>query len=353
MRVELYRSSPRNGARPRIVGLLANYFSQSFHVVPMVIALTFVAGPLRLMAQVSGTTLYGDIRVDESKVDARTPLGLNIILYNLAGNVVGRQVVPSGGRYRFNNVRAGEYDIAVEVETSEIARIRVSLGGTPGSDFRQDLEFERKASATGARNKVATISAEDVYTRPSTNESIFRKAQEAVDKKKYEQAVTLFRQIVEGDPQDFQAWTELGTAYLLHGKPNEAEKAYRRATEVRPAFALALLNLGRLLVSQKKFEAATEPLSRALELQPQSGEANLLLGETYLQGKKGSKAVGYFNEAARLGRYEAHLRLATLYNAAGLKEKAATEYEELLKKQPDYPERKKLEQYIAANKKTQ
>lgn len=353
MKVKLNGSSANKSARQRIYALLANNVSQCLHIASILIALTFAENPLRAVAQVSGNSLYGDVKVDDSKVDARTPLSLNIILYNLAGNVVGRQAVPSGGRYRFNNVLTGEYDIAVEVETNEIARIRVSLGGTPGSDFRQDLEFEWKPTATGARNKVATISAADVYTRPSANESIFRKAQQAVDKKKYQQAVTLFRQIIEGDPQDFQAWTELGTAYLLQDKPDEAEKAYRRAAEVRPAFALALLNLGRLLVSQKKFEAATEPLSRALELQPQSGEANFLLGETYLQSKKGSKAVGYFNEAAKLGRYEAHLRLAALYNAAGLKEKAATEYEEFLKKQPNYPDRKKLEQYIGANKKTQ
>ena len=103
---------------------------------------------------------------------------------------------------------------------------------------------------------------------------------------------------------------------------------------------------------QKQFAEAIEPLSKAVELRPESAEANLLLGEAYLQTKKGSKAVGYLNAAATLGKPEAHLRLATLYNAAGLKEQAATEYEEFLKKQPDYPERKKLQQYISANKKT-
>lgn len=350
MSIQLKCLNSNHRARPLLVSLLANKVGNCVYFLPIVMALTFAAIPIRLVAQVSGTTLYGDVKVDESKVDARTPMSLNIILYNLAGNVVGRQAVPSGGRYRFNNVRPGEYDIAIEVETSEIARVRVSVGGMPGSDSRQDLEFEWKPTATGARSKAATISAADVYTRPSANESIFRKAQQAVDKKKYEQAVTLFRQIIEGDSQDFQAWTELGTAYLLQDKPDEAEKAYRRATEVRPAFALALLNLGRLLVSQKKFEAAIEPLSRTLELQPQSAEANLLLGEAYLQSKKGSKAVGFFNEAAKLGRAEAHLRLATLYNAAGLKSKAAEEYREFLKKNPDHPDKKKLEQYIAENK---
>ncbi len=34
-----------------------------------------------------------------------------------------------------------------------------------------------------------------------------------------------------------------------------------------------------------------------------------------------------------------------------MKDKAATEYAEFLKKKPNYPEKKKLEQYIAHNKK--
>jgi Flp pilus assembly protein TadD len=351
MKVELNHPSSNKCDRTRIVDPLANEVSKCVHLLAILIALISAGGALRAVAQVSGNTLYGDVKVDDSKVNATTPLSLNIILYNLSGNVIGRQAVPTGGRYRFNNVRSGEYDIAIEVETSEIARVRISLGGAPGSDFRQDLEFEWKPS-TVARNKAATISAADAYTRSSANAALFRKAQEAVDKKKYGDAVILFRQLLDSDAADFQAWTELGTAYLLEGKSSEAEKTYLRAIEVRPGFVLPLLNLGRLRTSQKNFQEAIEPLTRAVELQPTSAEANFLLGEAYLQSKKGSKAVGYLNEAAKLGKAEAHLRLAALYNAAGLKDLAASEYVEFLKKQPDYPDRKKLEQYISANKKS-
>ena len=86
-------------------------------------------------------------------------------------------------------------------------------------------------------------------------------------------------------------------------------------------------------------------------LQPPSADANLLLGECYLQIKKGSKAVPLLEEAARLGRPEALLRLATLYDHAGMKDRAAAEYEQFLAARPDYPDRKKLEQYIKENKK--
>jgi tetratricopeptide (TPR) repeat protein len=75
--------------------------------------------------------------------------------------------------------------------------------------------------------------------------------------------------------------------------------------------------------------------------------------DAYPQIKKGSKAVGYLNEAIKLdpaGKADAHLLLAALYNGAGMKDKAAAEYEAFLKQKPDYADRKKLEAYIDVNK---
>jgi Tfp pilus assembly protein PilF len=91
-----------------------------------------------------------------------------------------------------------------------------------------------------------------------------------------------------------------------------------------------------------------------VQVHPGSSDAQYLLGESYLQIKKGSKAVGYLNEAIRLdpiGKADAHLRLAALYNGAGMKDRAAAEYEQFLAKKPDYADKKKLEQYIKDNKK--
>ena len=299
----------------------------------------------------TGITLWGDVKIDQRNAQGNSLGSVTVILYQLGGaTIFGRQTVPANGRYRFNNVRAAEYELAVEVQTAEIARIHVSVAGRSGSDFQQDLEFEWKGN-NSAPNKPSTISAADAYKRSATNESLFEKAQQAVDKKNYQEGITLFQQIVDSDSQDFQAWTELGTAYLMTDKKGEAEKAYQRAVDTRPTFALALLNLGRVQVAQKKYEAAITTLTRLVELQPESPDGNYLLGEAYLQIKKGSKAVPYLEKATQIGRPEAHLRLATLYDAAGLKERAAHEYEEYLKKQPNDPARKKLEKYIADNKK--
>jgi Flp pilus assembly protein TadD len=299
-----------------------------------------------------GHMLYGDFKIDESKVTGPKPLSFDLILYT-SGRVVARQTVVNNSHYRFMDVSNGDYEIVVEVESNEVARIHVLLNELFKTDIRQDIELEWRENLIGKGNK-SGVAATDFYERTATNKKRFAKAEKAIDEKNYAQAVLFLRQILSEDEKDYQSWSELGTVYLMQTNFAEAESAYLHATEANPAFFLSFFNLGKLRMAQNKFETAVEPLSQAVKIKPESSEANYLLGEAYLQIKKGSKAVVYLYQALKLdpiGKAEAHLRLAALYNGAGMKDKAAAEYEQFLKKKPDYPDRKKLEQYIAQNKK--
>ena len=316
----------------------------------VVCLLIFILTARSVAAQAGGHKLYGDLRVDESKASGVVPISFDVILYTLSGNILGRQSVPNRGRYQFFNVADGQYDVVVEVENKEVARLRVQISAPFKTDFRQDIELEWHSPYVSTRP--GTISASDFYKRSPSNQKRFEKAQEATDKKRYAESIGLLKEVLANQPDDFQSWTELGTVYLIQNNLVDAENSYLKATELRPEFFLALMNLGRLKMMKKDFEGAISILSQAVDKKADSADANFYLGEAYLQIKKGSKAVGYLNEAARLGKAEAHLRLALLYNGAGLKEKAAAEYEAFLKKKPDYPDRKKLEEYISANKST-
>ena len=317
---------------------------------------------LILLACLSGTafaqggqTLFGDVRVT-SENDVIVPKEVTLILRKVPDGEIGRQTVSSRGRYRFTNLSVGEYEIVVEADGREIGRvqqvmIRSQLSNSPYG-HQYDLDFTWKPNATTASPQGGVISVADIYERPAATKSLFQKAEEAVGKKKFDQAIDLLKQVVELDKNDFQAWTALGTVYFAEQKLDDAEVAYLKAIEVHPTAPRAYINLGRVRSSQKKFQDAVEPLTKAVELQPTSGDANLLLGECYLQLRMGSKAIPYLNDAANNGKPEAHLRLGWLYNAAGMKDKAAIEYEEYLKKNPSYPDKQKLKEYIATNKKS-
>ena len=301
------------------------------------------------MAQ--GLTIFGDVRIT-SDGNTLVPKDVLLILRRVPDGEVARQMVSSRGRYRFTGLESGEYEIVAEAEGKEVGRLtQIRIGDMTLSNspygYQNDLEIRWRNPTQRA---AAVISAADVYARSAATQSLFTKAEEAVSKKKYDQATSLLKQVVETDKADFQAWTALGTVYYAQEKFDDAEQSYLHAIEAKPTSGRARINLGRLFYSQKKFDQAIETLTAAVEVQPTSGEANYLLGESYLQVKKGSKAIPYLNEAAKLDKPEAHLRLGWLYNAAGMKDKAAIEYEEYLKKNPQYQDRDKLKNYISANK---
>jgi len=296
--------------------------------------------------------VYGDIKVDESQADAGKPIALDVILLNEYGNTLSRQRVSSNGRYRFIDLAEGRYYVVVEFENSELTRVSVDFSSPVKTDLQQDIELQWRYLSGAA--KAGVLSVADNYDRPAKTASIFSKATAAVKNKNYDQAISLLRQIVDADASDFSAWKELGTVYFIQKNYAEAEKAYMQAISKHPDYTLALISLGRLRIAQKNFDGAIEVLTQAVKAQPPSAQANYFLGEAYLQIKKGSLAVGYLNEAIKLdpvGMADAHLRLGALFNAVGMKDKAAAEYEEFLKERPDDPEKQKLKAYITANKK--
>ena len=324
-----------------------------------VFAICVVAGTIafsqdrRSQLGIGGGTyiLFGDVSVDEGKEKSAKPLVYEVLLNNIGGTPAGRQFVNAGGRYQFINLAAGQYELVIMLDHQEVGRTRVEILSGGSERVRQDVELAWKGEAAA---KPASISAADFYKRTDAHEKLFLTARQATDQKRYDDAILTLRQLVAADANDFQAWAELGTVYLFKQNYDESEQAYAKSVAVRPQFFLGQMNLGRVRVARKNYEGAIEPLTKAVELQPTSADANHYLGESYLQIKKGSKAVGYLNEAIKLdpvGKADLHLRLALLYNAANRKDLAAIEYEEFLKKKPAYPDRKKLEDYIATNKK--
>src|SRR4029079_1021271 len=236
-------------------------------------------------------------------------------------------------------------------ENVEIARITVSVQAPFRTAFRRDIELQWTGAP--AIKHAGVISVDDYLARPNANKELFKKAIEASGKKSYEKAAGYLKQIVTTDAADYSAWQELGTVLFILKNFTESENAYSKALQAKPEYETALINLGRLRIAAKNYTGAIEILERAVKIDPKSALANYFLGEAYLQSRLGSRAGPYLNEAIRLdprAMAEAHLRLAALYNARGLKDKAVAEYEAFLKQRPDYPDRKKLEAFIAATK---
>lgn len=289
-------------------------------------------------------TLYGDLKV-EGLDQATFTRTFSVVLEKAGGQVFGRVPLPPGGRYRFNEVPNGEYVLTVELENDQVYREQFILYEGRATEIRKDIELLWQPGQQEALPQT-------VYARPADNQRRFEKATAALKSGDLKRAATLLSQVVESDAADFAAWTELGTVEFQRERESEAQRAYKRALALRPDYFPALLNLGKLHLAGKRYEQAITPLEGAVQLVPEHAEANHLLGEAFLGIKKGSKAVPYLETAIRLdpqGMADIHLRLAQLYDRAGMKDRAAREYREYLRKRPDTPRKAELERYIAAN----
>src|SRR5215813_15089315 len=92
---------------------------------PTLLVLVLLLTALPATSQ-SGYTLWGDVKIDDSKAEHAGPSSLTIVLYDQSTRIVGRQTIGSRGRYRFTNLRAGEYDLAIEYTGGEITRVRLN-----------------------------------------------------------------------------------------------------------------------------------------------------------------------------------------------------------------------------------
>jgi Flp pilus assembly protein TadD len=252
------------------------------------------------------------------------------------------------GFYVFRRMRATDGAVLqVTVGGIDVGRQMISPGAGDRFDMAIDWSVGTRSSTPGV------VSAKGLYqNRSARNEKLFDQASAAGKGKDKSNAIKMFNEIVTSDPQDFVAWTELGSLYFAQDKHSEAIAAYEKAITLKSDFMVALMNLGKLHLSDKAFPQAVGVLEKAVVADPKSADAYQYLGEAYLQNRQGSKAVIVLNEAIRLApleKAEIHLRLATLYNAANLKDRAASEYKLFLQKKPDYAEKSKLEKYIRDN----
>src|SRR2546423_15318642 len=83
-------------------------------------------------------------------------------------------------------------------------------------------------------------------------------------------AENIYRQILAVDPNQVDAWNNLGVALQMARKWRDAEVAFKRAIQLHPNFANALGNLGECLRTQRRLDEAVQALARAVQIDPRS-----------------------------------------------------------------------------------
>ncbi len=113
----------------------------------------------------------------------------------------------------------------------------------------------------------------------------FNQGQDAHEKGDFAGALKLYDEAIKLTPEFPEVEFQRGNALLSLKKPEEAEKAFRRAIELREDWTLPMATLGALLVDKDKFTEAETILTKAVELDANNFPAYVALTELLLKTK--------------------------------------------------------------------
>jgi len=289
--------------------------------------------------------VYGRVVLKGSRPEGKQPRITAV--YSDSLQPATRQVIGRTGNYCFQKRGTGG-TLVIEVDGVEAAR--KSVFDVTNTRQREDFDIFPPGTEAGAQPGVVNAK----FARPPNEKTadLYRKTAEAERENDTKRAIGFVRAIVAADPEDFIAWSKLGTLYIDQQDLAEAESAFRRSFALRSDYTPAILNLGIVSALKGDVAAAIDFFERAVVADSSYARAYRLLGEAYLQARRGNDGLAALDEALRLdpvGMAECHLLKARLYDLAGARKLAAAEYKVFLLKVPNHSDKKKLEKYIKDN----
>ena len=183
--------------------------------------------------------------------------------------------------------------------------------------------------------------------------------------KAYDKAIASFRKVIDLKPTYAEAHFNLGNALYYQKKLGEAVAAYRKAIDLKPDYPDAHHNLACALRDQKKLAEAVAAFRKAIDLKPDDPDAYNNLGVVLCDELKAyDKAIASFRKVIDLkpNCAVAHYNLGNALRKQNRLDEAVAAYRKALELQPDYPfaycnlgialiEQKKLGEAVAALRK--
>ncbi len=167
-----------------------------------------------------------------------------------------------------------------------------------------------------------------------------RKAEELLIAQRLPEARTAFEQLCQQNPQDYDAWLNLGSINGMLGLFDAAEIAFRKALALRNDEPRAHFNLARLCRLQERLDEAINHWHNYLHLKPDDAEGYAQLGKILHMMKQLPEAERAFREALRCNPNDAnyHNNIGVMLHDLGRYDEALGSYCEALQLSPKMAE---------------
>jgi tetratricopeptide (TPR) repeat protein len=127
-----------------------------------------------------------------------------------------------------------------------------------------------------------------------------RKAKELMSARRFEEAISIYKQLVQAVPQEPGLRLNLGLAKHLAGRDLEAIPDFEAVLKAQPNLFPALFSLGATRMALGQPQLAVAPLEKAAAIEPSNRDVGGMLAQAQLQAGRFDRAAVQFRKLAAL-----------------------------------------------------
>jgi hypothetical protein len=224
--------------------------------------------------------------------------GVRVELRTFTGVTVGTAITRASGDFEFLGVGVGSYDVIVQQAGYHTATKRLDV---QESIFGLSIELPPDSTTIASTPGAPSVSARELSIPRNAQDAMNKGLALMLEKSDYKGSIKQFERAIHNYPEYYEAYTEIGVAYMHMGNKGSAEPPLRKALEIsREQDAVVLTWLASLLNDTQRFSDA-EPLARkGVGLDSNSWQANAELARSLLGLNRAAEAEKSALAAAKL-----------------------------------------------------
>jgi len=293
--------------------------------------------------------------------DNRPVTNAQVTLQNEGYSPVGSALTDATGRFRFMNLRSGNYTVVVEPGTNDFERqsqrveaqaFNERRRGGGGEVFRVDFVVKPRRSPNPVDHRAGVDPNTVIFHQeiPENARKEYERGLKSVEKGDSNSATQALKRALDLFPDYYDALELLGTEYVKRKDYNAALPLLTKAVEINRDGWRGFYSLGIVQMETNQRAEGIKSLRRAVELNPDSANTNMRLGMALApDGNSRAEAIQAFERVTKTAKEivpEAYFYLGALYSKNGQYKEAAEALETFLKVYPQTPEKDNIRKMI-------
>ena len=232
-----------------------------------------------------------------------------------AGGMMQAQVVTNeSGRFNFGNLARGDYQIEARMNGYQPYSAAVNVGG--GESQGMTIYLKRVPSTQETSNG-STVSAHELSMPTKARDLMYSGKQKVFYGKNLDGGLKDFQEAVAIAPEYYEAYYQIGMAYLELAKRDDAENNFRKSAQLsKNTYGEPVIGMGTMLLDKADNAGGEKMIRRGLELSPnfwlgyyELGRACLTENHLVDAKKAGEQARSLMPNAAIIYRLLANIHM--------------------------------------------